>query len=219
MDATYDLGFVRCLYGFLIGHLTYRLWQAVSGVSFSNGLLEGGALIGIIAFVSLVGHSGYSFLAPLVFAAVVFVFAFETGPIARLMLNRGNEWLGRISYSIYMWQAFIIVNLVYRPVSIIEKMTGRVLTTTEGVSSALGGESAKLILLEGRFLPILATLLFVGLLLAVASVSYYLIERPGQELFARLASRIRRRSMVLTSLRQPPHRHGRDCAAPPHQEN
>jgi peptidoglycan/LPS O-acetylase OafA/YrhL len=76
-----------------------------------------------------------------------------------------------------------------------------------------------LILLDGRFLPILATLLFVGLLVAVASVSYYLIERPGQELFARLANLIRRRSMVLTSLRQSPHRHGRDCAAPPHEEN
>ncbi len=193
MDATYDLGFVRCLYGFLVGHLTYRLWQAVSRSGFSPGLLEAATLIAIIAYVSLVGRTGYSFLAPLAFAAVVFVFAFESGPISRLMSNRGNEWLGRISYSIYMWQAFIIFNFIDRPVSIIEKMTGRVLTTTEGVNSALGGEAGKLIVLNGHFLPILATLLFGGLLVAVASVSYYLIERPGQELFARLARRRWRR--------------------------
>jgi hypothetical protein len=35
--------------------------------------------------------------------------------------------------------------------------------------------------------PILVTLLFAGLLVAVASVSYYWIEIPGQALFARLA--------------------------------
>jgi peptidoglycan/LPS O-acetylase OafA/YrhL len=192
IDATYDLGLVRCLYGFLVGHVTYRLWQAVSRARFNAGFLEAAALIAVVVYVSVVGRTGYSFFAPLVFAVVVLVFAFESGPVSRLMSNRGNDWLGRISYSLYMWQAFIIFNFVDRPVSIIEKMTGRVLTTTEGVSSALGNEASKLIVLSGHFLPILVTLLFIGLLVAVASVSYYLIEKPGQQLFARLAGRQRR---------------------------
>jgi peptidoglycan/LPS O-acetylase OafA/YrhL len=187
IDATYDLGLVRCLYGFLVGHLTYRLWQAASQVKFRNGLVEAGTLIAIIVYVSVVGRTGYSLFAPLVFAVAVFVFAFEAGAISRLMSNRVNAWLGRISYSIYMWQAFIIFNFVDRPVSIIEKMTGRVLTTTEGADSALGSEAAKLIVLGGHLVPILVTMLFLGLLLAVASVSYWMIEKPGQELFARLA--------------------------------
>jgi peptidoglycan/LPS O-acetylase OafA/YrhL len=189
MDATYDLGLARCLYGFLVGHLTYRLWQAVSHVRFSAGLAEGGALIAVIGYVSLAGHSGYSFLAPLVFALVVLVFAFEAGPVSRLMSNPVNEWLGRISYSIYMWQAFLIFNFVDRPVSIIEKMTGWVLTTPVGAGSALGSEASKLIVLGGHLVPILVTLLYLGLLVGVASVSYWLIEKPGQELFARLARR------------------------------
>jgi peptidoglycan/LPS O-acetylase OafA/YrhL len=188
MDATYDLGFVRCLYGFLTGHLTYLVWQAASRRKFHAGFFEVAALIAIVVDVSIAGHSGYSFLAPLVFAIAVFVFAFEAGPISSLMSNRGNQWLGRISYSIYMWQAFIIFNFVDRPVSIIEKMTGRVLTTTDGVNSALGGEATKLIVLGGHVLPILVTLFYLAFLIAVASVSYYLIERPGQELFARLAN-------------------------------
>jgi len=192
IDATYDLGLVRCLYGFLVGHVTYRLWQAASRARFNAGFLEATAFIAVVVYVSVVGRTGYSFLAPLVFAVVVLVFAFESGPISRLMSNRGNDWLGRISYSLYMWQAFIIFNFVDRPVSIIEKMTGGVLTTTEGVSSALGNEASKLIVVGGHFLPILVTLLFVGLLVAVASVSYYLIEKPGQQLFARLAGRRRR---------------------------
>lgn len=187
IDATYDLGLVRCLYGFLVGHLTYRLWQAASRVKFNGGLLEVGTLIAIVVYVSVVGRTGYSFFAPLAFAVVVFVFAFESGPISSLMSNKGNAWLGRISYSIYMWQAFIIFNFVDRPVSIFERMTSQVLTTTEGAGSALGNEAGKLIVLGGQFVPILVTLLCVGLLVAVASVSYYLIEKPGQELFARLA--------------------------------
>jgi len=185
MDASYDLGFVRCLYGFLVGHLTYRLFQVTSKATFDAKLLEWAALIVVATYVSLAGRSEYSFFAPLVFAAVVFVFAFEAGPVSRLMSNKVNDWLGKVSYSIYMWQAFIIFNFVDRPVSIVEKMTGRMLTTTEGVSS--GGEAGKLIVLGGHVLPILVTLLFVVLLVAVASVSYYLIEQPGQKLFARLA--------------------------------
>jgi peptidoglycan/LPS O-acetylase OafA/YrhL len=187
IDATYDLGLVRCLYGFLVGHLTYRLWQAASHVKFSSGFLEGATLIAVIVYVSVVGRTGYSLLAPLVFAVAVFVFAFESGLISRLVSNKANAWLGRISYSIYMWQAFIIFNFVDRPVSIIEKMTGQVLTTTEGAGSALGSEAAKLIVLGGDFVPILVTMLFLGLLIAVASVSYWMIEKPGQELVARLA--------------------------------
>jgi hypothetical protein len=187
MDASYDLGFVRCLYGFLVGHLTYRLFQVTPKAMLDSRFPELAMLILIVEYVSTAGRGGTSFFAPLVFSAVVFVFAFEAGPVSRLMSNRGNDWLGKVSYSIYMWQAFIIFNFVDRPVSIAEKITGRVLTTTEGVSSALGGEAGKLIVLGGQVLPIVATLLFLVFLVAVASASYYLIERPGQKLFARLA--------------------------------
>ena len=156
-----------------------------SHVKVRAGLLEPVALVAVLIFVSSVGRGEYSFFAPLVFAVFVLVFAFESGPISRLISNRGNQWLGRISYSIYMWQAFIIFNFVDRPVSIIEKMTGRILTTTD-TSSALGSEAAKLIVLGGHLLPILVTSLYLAVLIAVAGVSYYLIERPGQQLFARL---------------------------------
>lgn len=180
-DATYDLGLFRCLYGFLIGHFVYRLWQVCPRDVFDTAFLEIAVLIIGIFYVSMAGRTGYSFLAPLVFAVVVLVFAFEAGPVSRLLSNRGNQWLGRISYSIYMWQAFIIFNLVDRPVSIAEKITHRVLTTTDNAASALGGEAGKLIVLGGQLLPMLVTLLFLAVLILVASVSYRLIEQPGQE--------------------------------------
>ncbi|MGA2058431.1 MAG: acyltransferase [Bradyrhizobium sp.] len=186
MDASYDLGFIRCLYGFLVGHLTYRLFQAVSKAGFGAGRFEWASLLAAVFYVSLVGRTEYSFFAPLVFASVVFIFAFEAGLLSRAMSNRVSDWLGKVSYSIYMWQAFVIFNFIDRPVSILEKITGRELTTTEGVSSALGGEAGKLIVLGGHWLPMLVTLVFLGVLVGVASISYYLVELPGQKLFARL---------------------------------
>jgi peptidoglycan/LPS O-acetylase OafA/YrhL len=180
-DATYDLGLFRCLYGFLVGHFVYRLWRLCPPTLFDSSLIEIAVLIIAFSYVSFAGHSAFSFLAPLVFAIVVLVFAFEAGPVSRLMSNPANEWLGKISYSIYMWQAFIIFNLVDRGVSMVEKLTHRVLTTTEGASSALGGEAGKLIVLGGHVLPILMTAVFLAVLVAVASLSYRLIERPVQE--------------------------------------
>src|SRR6201999_37268 len=112
-------------------------------------LLEWAMLIVITVYVSLVGRTGYSLFSPLVFAVVVFVFAFEAGPVSRLMSNKVNDWVGKVSYSIYMWQAFIIFNFVDRPVSIVEKITGQVLTTTD-TSSALGSEAANFTVLGGH---------------------------------------------------------------------
>jgi peptidoglycan/LPS O-acetylase OafA/YrhL len=45
--------------------------------------------------------------------------------------------------------------------------------------------------LGGHVVPIVVTMLFVGLLVAVASVSYHFIEKPGQEWFARAARWLR----------------------------
>jgi peptidoglycan/LPS O-acetylase OafA/YrhL len=187
MDATYDLGLFRCICGFLVGHFVYRLWQVCPRAIFDTPLVEIAVLIATIGYVSAAGRTGYSFFAPLVFAVVVLVFAYEAGPVSRLISNRVNEWLGRISYSIYMWQAFIIFNLVDRPVSIVEKITHKVLTA-EGASSALGGEAGKLIVLGGDLTPLLVTALYLGVLVIVASISYRLIEKPGQEWFRAAAS-------------------------------
>jgi peptidoglycan/LPS O-acetylase OafA/YrhL len=180
-DATYDLGLFRCLYGFLVGHFVYRLWQACPKAVFDSPIIEIAVLVITFGYVSAVGRTGYSFFAPLVFAVVVLVFAYEAGPVSRLMANRANEWLGRISYSLYMWQAFIIFNFVDRSVSVAEKITHRTLTVTDRAGSALGTESGKLIVLGGNVLPLLATGLFLVVLVVVASISYRLIEQHDQQ--------------------------------------
>jgi peptidoglycan/LPS O-acetylase OafA/YrhL len=172
----------RCIYGFLVGHFVYRLWRGCPRAVFDSPFVEIAVVIAAIAYVSMAGHSVYSFLAPVVFGVMVLVFAFEAGPVSKLLSNRGSEWLGRISYSIYMWQAFVIFNLVDRPVSIVGKIT-REMLTVEGANSALGGEAGKLIVLGGHFMPLLVTALYLLVLVAVASISYRFFEKPGQVWF------------------------------------
>jgi peptidoglycan/LPS O-acetylase OafA/YrhL len=54
-----------------------------------------------------------------------------------------------------------------------------------------------LVVLGGHWLPILVTVGYIGVLIAVASVSYSLIEKPGQMLFARFARSGRARTKAI----------------------
>jgi hypothetical protein len=104
--------------------------------------------------------------------------------VERTMAARHRDGVCKFDFSIgnyaFMWQAFLIHNLVDRPVSVIEKLTHQVLTSTDVAGSALGGEAGKLIVLGGHFLPLLLTLAFLAALVVVASLSYRLIEQPAQ---------------------------------------
>src|SRR5262245_27174568 len=83
MDATYDYGFFRCVYGFFLGHLVYcahtrRHARGSIGPRVAT-VFELSAVILVVTFASLAGRDPISLAAPLVFAAVVYVFSFEAG--------------------------------------------------------------------------------------------------------------------------------------------
>lgn len=178
MDATYDFGFVRCLYGFFIGHFTYRLWRRARGRGSLPPAVEIAALGVAILFVPLAGGTPAALFAPLVFASVVFVFAFEAGPASRLMRTKAVTWLGERSYSIYMVHAFVAVNLVGRPAQIAEKLTGIKLFLEQ--SSATGLKMLAPPFGEIGALTVIA--LYIAIVLAVAALTYRFIEIPAQRL-------------------------------------
>ena len=197
IDATFDLGLFRCLYGFGIGHLTFLLWRRVLQIDRSfwglpRGSLEFAVVAIVILFVSFVGGTRYAFVAPLVFATAVLTFAAEKGAVSRLMQSDAVEWLGRISYSIYMLHALVIYHLIHPGIKIIEKVMGHALTANEIMSvGPLSGEATKLIVLGSRTQADLLTLLYLGVLLGIATFSYQFIELPGQEYFGNFARRAR----------------------------
>jgi peptidoglycan/LPS O-acetylase OafA/YrhL len=190
MDTTFDFAIFRCLAGFFIGTLAYRLWSAMrastdSVVAARAVWLEPAVVLAAFAFVSVAGRTELSLLAPLVFAAVVYVFAFEHGPVSKLMNARPFHAIGAWSYSIYMTAFFVAL------------MTERVINT---VTRKIGIEPWTMIPVDGverRFMvfttPGLADVLilgYLGVVLLVSWASYRFIEVPSRAAFAGLADRV-----------------------------
>jgi peptidoglycan/LPS O-acetylase OafA/YrhL len=168
IDVTHDLGFVRCVVGFFAGHLTYRLWTRSRTIT-PPGFAEPLCLILALVFMSLTMTGRSSFLAPLVFAACVWVFAHEAGPVARALNTRPFQALGRWSYSIYMVHFFIVVGF-YRVVAVAKL-------------GAPGNAPDGLIDLGNRYVMDVIALGYLGLVILVAAAATRFVETPTRAWF------------------------------------
>jgi peptidoglycan/LPS O-acetylase OafA/YrhL len=171
MDAAYDLGFVRCLYGFAAGVLcwhAHRRWTLKSGT-----VLELAALAAVVAFISTTAYSVVSYAAPYLFAAVVLVYARQAGAVSRLLQHRVFLLLGTLSYSIYMVHWFLI---------------GRVYS----VAKLLKTDLLKINPWTGDLLFIA----FMCLVIGVSWLTFQFVEQPGRRWSRRAAGRVGARAAV-----------------------
>ena len=113
------------------------------------------------------------------FAALVFIFAFEAEPLSRLMkapfLMKWGEW----SYSIYLIHYPMILFLF-------------------GAAAAYGAATGTELLVQGKGISLnfgspwigdLATVIFLALLIGIASLTYRWIESPGRRWFNGLSDK------------------------------
>jgi len=174
LGATYDWGFIRCLFGFGIGFLTYYL---VRRFGFWGGnLAELLVVAGMIAFVSLSGYNPSSFAAPFVFAICIYVLASESGVVSRFLSRPFFQFLGLTSYSIYMMHVFVQMRFL-------EMLQFAGLVEVE--ATEFGG----IAIVAEPLVADLATLAMLALLVPAAYASYRLVERPGRELSRRWLAR------------------------------
>ncbi|MDZ7630050.1 MAG: acyltransferase [Gemmatimonadaceae bacterium] len=170
MNVSYDLGFVRCLYGFFGGVLLHRC---------SRGLRQRGPLFGtgveVVAvtaggvFVARCHDTTLAYVSPLVFALVILVFACSGGGLSRLLSAPGFVRLGTWSYSIYLTHVFLL-----GLVSMGARLLGRLAGARDGGP------------VWDRFLAAAgasdwSVLAFALLVVAVSSQTYRLIEVPAQQ--------------------------------------
>jgi hypothetical protein len=180
IEVTYDLGFFRCVYGFAVGHLVYRLYRG--GYRIPQDYATAAELLALTAagaFVWFVSYGAASLLAPIVFGFTVFVFSLERGPLSRLLKTRPFERLGDLSYSIYIVHAFVVA-MIWVAVTVLQRFAGRS-QFAEIVDR--GGTSRVIANLD----PFLLDGLFVAYLLAtvgLATLTYRYIEGPGRRAFA-----------------------------------
>ncbi|CAH1662646.1 Peptidoglycan/LPS O-acetylase OafA/YrhL [Hyphomicrobiales bacterium] len=165
------LGIGRGLFGFFVGALAWRLFEATRHVRLwaSAGAMSF-AEIALVALL-LTGLALIDNTTPAVFAivglfpAMIIVFAHQGGIISRLLKAPALVSLGALSYGVYLWHLIIAKGMgwvVYRPVSAILEA---------------GGQSAlvKAVAAHG----LLAA--YLGGTVVAAALSYRLIERPLRE--------------------------------------
>ncbi|HEX5378546.1 MAG TPA: acyltransferase [Phenylobacterium sp.] len=172
MGGAVDFGLARGLAGFFMGYLVQRLWRVSPAQTNTWG--EAAMAAAVVGFLSVSGETVLSLGAPVVFGAAVWVFASEGGAISRALKSGPGLKLGAWSYSIYLIHAPIIISfhIAYR---VAKWPGGQITKAVEALGSPWVGD--------------LINLVFLGLLLAIAPLTYRFVEMPGRRLFAPSARR------------------------------
>lgn len=170
-------GIFRSVCEFFVGYLVYRLRIRLP---LSAGLAagaEGPVMLLVVAFISLAGHSFLTMAAPLVFALMVYVFSFEAGHLSDLMKSRVCQRLGQWSFSIYMIHMPLL-----RLLTLSDRAIAKGFHTSTKVQVAWGAKTLSLWSFGGQWGADLALLVYLGVVVAIAGVTYRTIEMPGQRL-------------------------------------
>jgi len=171
-DATFHFGIFRCIIGFFLGSICYRLFLMTREKVIPQAtLVEIGLMVFIYFFVTYLGAEKLSIVAPIIFALTVYVFSFEQGYVSNLLKGKIFQELGKWSYSIYMIHALIIL-IMGRGVNLIEKLSGH----SFYIKHVTEVSNTELIYYYSPYLMDFLTLVFLGILIYISSLTYKYIE-------------------------------------------
>lgn len=193
MNATYDYGLVRCLYGFALGVVSFDVRERFAVLRArltpsAETLLETASFLLVIGYVWVAGRSvALQVASPVVFTLVVLVFAREAGAVSRGLTMPFMLVIGMLTYSIYMLHP--LVRAVVRAVlMVVERLAHTDLFVSYALSS--GHEPTKVMSMHGSLW--LGDLLQIAMLLLTVLLSvatYRLVEEPGRNWVRRLVDR------------------------------
>jgi peptidoglycan/LPS O-acetylase OafA/YrhL len=100
LNISFDYGYLRGLAGFVTGILVYKVYEAgVFRKIFQKDISALLVILCTLFFLHLGINDGFYII---LFALVVFSFALNNGKLHTICNNRFAQWLGKISYSIYL---------------------------------------------------------------------------------------------------------------------
>lgn len=174
--ATYDFGYLRCVYGFAVGVLIWNLLMVIG----QEGKLvfKRTAVANVAEILALVGMFGFmafargaiTLLMPVVFAVGIMLMTSGQGVCSRILSLRWMILLGTWSYSIYMWHFLLIRDIAPVLARGVEYL-GIPMFNRDGPIALMGVERW-----QGNLMLVAYLLLVAG----VAALSYRWIEEPGQ---------------------------------------
>lgn len=178
----------RGLGGFFMGVIIYAVYSAIEArvatMTYRSMIFSAAEAIAIglmVAYMSMApGAIEYGY-APIVFAFLVLVFAFEGGLVSRFLRMRVFTYLGEISYSIYMVH-FLLVGVVFH-VSDAIGFSGMADLRTDVPNTAATT-------VWTQMFGLVATIAYFGTVVAVSTATYGLIERPARIWFRMRAARL-----------------------------
>jgi peptidoglycan/LPS O-acetylase OafA/YrhL len=158
LNTTFDYGWLRGIAGFTAGMMVYQVyrWSRIDRLMGSDAMSVGILLLVIAGLHFAINDA----LVVVLFAAVVLNFSLNKGVLHRVCRHRIPQYLGDISYSIYLMQIFL-----QEPFSHGFRLPG--------VTGSARGR------FNVDFWPGLGyCAVYLLLLIGIASVTYYGIERP-----------------------------------------
>ncbi|MGB4107015.1 MAG: acyltransferase [Alphaproteobacteria bacterium] len=179
LNGTYDYGFLRCIYSFAIGGLLWgfysRLESTVTPLARRRNILFSALEVFLVVTMILAvskGRGEWIMALPVLFAAVIFIFAFEAGIISRFLSRKPFLLVGAVSYSVYMLQAFAVFGFLV------------LLKILPGPESDMGG---RIVWGDNLWVGDLIVIIYLFLVVAASVFTYYFVEMPGRDFFRKLA--------------------------------
>jgi peptidoglycan/LPS O-acetylase OafA/YrhL len=165
LDVTFDYGFLRGLAGFISGMILYKLYEA--GILTKLFQKDISAII-VMTTCIISMHFGWNDGFDIIlFVGVVFAFAHNNGRLHILSNGRLPQYLGKISYSIYLMQLFPLIPLWGGL-----KLPGLVYKEDHSATSGFWTGAGY-------------CLIYMTIVIGLASLTYYTIEKPCRKFFNR----------------------------------
>jgi peptidoglycan/LPS O-acetylase OafA/YrhL len=158
LDTTYDYGFLRGLAGFVAGMILYKIYETGMWNKFFQKDIA--ALLLILTTIACLHFGINDGFYILLFAALVLAFALNKGKLHSLCNNRFAQYLGKISYSIYLSSIFLFIWFLFGLIKL------------PGVKYLEHSSSADFWTGFGYCVAFL--IIHIG----ISSITYYIIEKP-----------------------------------------
>jgi peptidoglycan/LPS O-acetylase OafA/YrhL len=165
INTTYDYGFLRGIAGFTTGMMVYLLYLSSAARNFFQKDIV--ALISLLLLFLAMHFAVNDGYCVILFALIVIAFACNNGYLHKICNNRILQYLGLISYSIYLMQIFL------------QEPFSKGLRLPDVTGFGRGKQNI-------AFFPgLMYCAIYVLLLVAISSFTYYCIEQPCRKFIKR----------------------------------
>lgn len=191
-SITYNTATVsRVITGFYAGFLLYYVWRRFPLKNVRVAMvLEVAIVIAFIAFIQWHPTGPAYFLSYPLFGALIYVFAADLGFMSRLLSAPPLKWLGKHSYSIYMFHG-VVTTWIMLIVHFIEARIDTQLTFS--VPAPGGEDGVHVIDLPQHWMNDLLVVAYFVVVLVGARIVYSVVEAPSRGYFNSLGNRMVKR--------------------------